>query len=83
MSAKYNCLYENEIKLLTLMKIHHQNESGMKLDTEENYKNWWKFYKALPGLCTQIALHIRLKTYFSAGNISTYYRKILPLKGQS
>ena len=40
MSAKYNCLYENEIKLLTLMKIHHQNESGIKLDTEENYKNW-------------------------------------------
>lgn len=56
MSAKYTCLYENEIKLLILM--HHQNESGMKLDTDENYKNWWKSYKALPGLCTEIALHM-------------------------
>ena len=65
------------------MQIHHQNESGMKLDTDENYKNWWTIYKALPGLCTQIALHMPLKMCFSAGNTSTYNRKTLPLKGQS
>lgn len=43
----------------------------MKLDTKENYKNWWAFYKALPGLCTQIALHMPLNFYFSTGNTST------------
>ena len=36
----------------------------MKLDTKENYKNWWEIYKALPGLCTQIALHMPLNFYF-------------------